>query len=332
MTKSARYGQQFIEKKLQEYDFHPDAWGPIIIRDPQSTKERIAEVANNRYSYRQLDDFTDLIQRTLQRVPEVAKVQRVGVLPEEIYLEYSDARLAALKLQPTKIKDILNARNVTAPGGIVQTQSRNVLVDATAEFKSTKDIGNVLLASSPTGAPLYLRDLVDISRAYQTPTRYLNYMVSREADGSWHRNRAITLAVQMRSGEQIFKFGAAVDKALAYVRPQLPADLIVARTSDQPRQVKELVSLLMGSLYEAIVLVVIVALIGFWDWRAAMLMAASIPLTLAMTFGIVHVLGIDIQQVSIATLIIALGLLVICLLCRGRDKRSWVRRRTSRGR
>jgi multidrug efflux pump subunit AcrB len=249
-----------------------------------------------------LDDFTDLVQRTLQRVPEVAKVQRVGVLPEEIYLEYSDERLSALKLQPTKIKDILNARNVTAPGGIVQTQSRNVLVDATAEFKSTKDIGNVLLAGSSNGAPLYLRDLVNISRAYQTPTRYLNYMVSRNGEGDWQRNRAITLAVQMRSGEQIFKFGEAVDKALANVRPQLPADLIVARTSDQPRQVKELVSLLMGSLYEA--------LVGFWDWRAAMLMAASIPLTLAMTFGIVHVLGIDIQQVSIATLIIALGLLV----------------------
>src|SRR6202008_4453941 len=108
----------------------------------------------------------------------------------------------------------------------------------------------------------------------------------------------------------IFKFGMAVDKALANVRPQLPADLSVARTSDQPRKVKELVSLLMGSLYEAIALVVIVALIGFWDWRAAMLMAASIPLSLAMAFGIVHVLGIDIQQVSIATLIIALGLLV----------------------
>jgi multidrug efflux pump subunit AcrB len=304
------YGRQFIEKRLQEYDIHPDAWGPIIIRDPRTTKDRIAEVASNRYSYRQLDDFTDLIQRTLQRVPEVAKVQRVGVLPEEIYLEYSDERLSALKLQPTKIKDILNARNVTAPGGIVQTQSRNVLVDATAEFKSTKDIGNVLLASSSNGTPLYLRDLVDISRAYQTPTRYLNYMVSRDAGGDWQRNRAITLAVQMRSGEQIFKFGEAVNKALANVRPQLPADLIVARTSDQPRQVKELVSLLMGSLYEAIVLVVIVALVGFWDWRAAMLMAASIPLTLAMTFGIVHVLGIDIQQVSIATLIIALGLLV----------------------
>jgi multidrug efflux pump subunit AcrB len=304
------YAWQFVEKKLQGYDFHPDGWGPIIVRDPQFTKDRIAEVASDRYSYRQLDDYTDLIQRTLQRVPEVAKVQRVGVLPEQIYLEYSDDRLAAFKLQPTKIKDILSARNVTAPGGIVQTQSRNVLVDATTEFKSTKQIGDVLLATSPAGVPVYLRDLVDISRGYQSPTRYLNYMTSREPNGNWRRNRAITLAVQMRSGEQIFKFGEAVDKALASVRPQLPADLMLARTSDQPRQVKELVDLLMHSLYEAIVLVVIVALIGFWDWRAAMLMAASIPLTLAMTFGIVHVLGIDIQQVSIATLIIALGLLV----------------------
>ena len=304
------YGKQFIDKKLQEHQFHPDAWGPIIIRDPQSAKQHIAEMASDRYSYRQLDDFTDLIQRTLQRVPEVAKVQRVGVLPEQFYLEYSDARMAAFRLQPTKIKDVLSARNVTAPGGIVETQSRNVLVDATAEFKNTKEIGNVLVGASPTGVPVYLRDLVDISRAYQTPTRYLNYMVSREADGNWHRNRAITLAVQMRSGEQIAKFGAAVDKALATVRPTLPPDLIMARTSDQPRQVHELVSLLMSSLYEAIVLVVIVALVGFWDWRAAMLMAASIPLTLAMTFGIIHVLDIDIQQVSIATLIIALGLLV----------------------
>ena len=304
------YGQQFIEKRLQEYDFHPDAWGPIIIRDPQSTKERIAEVASDRYSYRQLDDFTDLVQRTLQRVPEVAKVQRAGVLPEEIYLEYSDDRLAALNLQPAKLKDILAARNVTAPGGIVQTQSRNVLIDPTAEFKSAKEIGNVLVGASPTGVPVYLRDIVDTSRGYQSPRRYLNFMATRDRKGNWQRNRAITLAVQMRSGEQIFKFGEAVDKALATVRPQLPADLIVARTSDQPKQVRELVSLLMGSLYEAIVLVVIVALVGFWDWRAAALMAASIPLTLAMTFGIIHILHIDIQQVSIATLIIALGLLV----------------------
>ncbi len=304
------YGERFIRENLRPNDFHPDAWGPIIIRDPQDTKASIAEVAGDRYSYRQLDDYTDLIQRYLQRIPNVAKVTRSGVLPEEIFLEYSQNRLAAYDLQPFRLGAILNARNTTLPGGVLEASSRNVLIDPTADFRSERDIGNVLVTSSTTGTPVYLRDLVEISRGYQSPTRFVNYLTTRSQDGTWHRDRAITIAVQMRSGEQIGSFASAVDAQLAEVRRQLPPDLIIARTSDQPRQVQENVSLLMTSLYEAIVLVVLVALVGFWDWRAALLMAVSIPLTLAMTFGVVHLLGADIQQVSIATLIIALGLLV----------------------
>src|SRR6185369_2477250 len=113
-----------------------------------------------------------------------------------------------------------------------------------------------------------------------------------------------------RAGQKIADFGAAVDAKLAEVRTQMPEDLVFARTSDQPRQVSENVHLFMGSLYEAVVLVVLVSLIGFWEWRSALLMALSIPITLAMSFGMMSVLGIDLQQVSIASLIIALGLLV----------------------
>jgi multidrug efflux pump subunit AcrB len=304
------YGRQFIDRRIQVSDVHPDTWGPILIRDPRTTRDLVAELASNRYSYRQLDDYTDLIQRTLQRVGVVAKVQRVGVLPEQIYLDYSHERFASLDFPVARIKEILNARNVTAPAGMLETQTKNVRIDATAEFQSTHEIGDVLVGTSSRGVPVYLRDLVSIWRGYQTPTQYLSYLTYRDASGTWHRNRAITLAVQMRSGEQIGKFGKAVDASIAAVRPQLPPDLIIERTSDQPRQVSELVSLLMGSLWEAIALVVLVGLIGFWDWRAAMLMAASIPLSLAMAFGVAQVMGIDIQQVSIATLIISLGLLV----------------------
>ena len=114
----------------------------------------------------------------------------------------------------------------------------------------------------------------------------------------------------MRAGAKIGEFGEEVDAVLAGVRDRLPEDLIFARTSDQPRQVEESVDLFMDSLMEAIVLVVIVALLGFWEWRSALLMALAIPLTLAMTFGMMSVLNIDVQQVSIASLIIALGLLV----------------------
>jgi multidrug efflux pump subunit AcrB len=101
-----------------------------------------------------------------------------------------------------------------------------------------------------------------------------------------------------------------VTEKLDQLKGSLPHDLVVARTSDQPLQVEESIDLFMEALYEAILLVVLIALVGFWEWRSALLMAISMPITLAMTFGMAHLVGVDLQQVSIATLIIALGLLV----------------------
>jgi multidrug efflux pump len=94
------------------------------------------------------------------------------------------------------------------------------------------------------------------------------------------------------------------------IRKSLPADLVIGVTSDQQRQVREKLDLFNRSLWEAVLLVVLVSLVGFWEWRSALLMAISIPVTLAMTFGFMQLLGLDIQQMSIASLIIALGLLV----------------------
>jgi multidrug efflux pump subunit AcrB len=120
----------------------------------------------------------------------------------------------------------------------------------------------------------------------------------------------VTLSVQMGAGQQINNFAVQVNATLDDLRKRLPRDLIIHRTSDQPRQVEENIDLFMTSLFEAVVLVVLVSFIGFWEWRSALLMALSIPLTLLMTFGMMMLLGLDLQQVSIAALIIALGLLV----------------------
>ena len=116
---------------------------------------------------------------------------------------------------------------------------------------------------------------------------------------------------------------------LESVKRYLPDDLIMVHTSDQPVQVKEQIDLFMDALYEAIGLVVIVSLIGFWEWRSALLMAISIPITLAMTFGFIYVLGIDIQQVSVASLIIALGLAGGRSGCRRRFHQAHAGRRTA---
>ncbi|HEX6649389.1 MAG TPA: efflux RND transporter permease subunit, partial [Pyrinomonadaceae bacterium] len=302
--------RHFINERLQASDFHPDSWPPTVIRDPQQTRERLGLVAGDKYSYRQMDDFTDIIEKGLKNVPQATKVSRAGILSEKIFLLYSQERIASYGLQPGDLPKILSARNIPPAGGQLEAVGRNFTIDPSGEFKSEKDIGDVAIARTDRGAPVYLRDVVDVERGYTSPPRYLNFYDARDESGKFQRSRAITVAVQMQPAGYIGQFGKDIDVKLAELRKQLPDDLIMARTSDQPRQVTENVDLFMNSLYEAIVLVVIVSLIGFWDWRSALLMGLAIPITLFITFGMAHMLGIDLQQVSIATLIIALGLLV----------------------
>lgn len=299
-----------VRERLVGSQLHPDVWPPALIRDPADTAARLKDVAGDKYSYRDLDRFTDVLKRALQNVPQVAKVTRAGILPEQVFLEYSQQRIAASGIRPSTLLQVLAARNTTAPGGLIEIGGRGLLVDPSGEFTSAREIGDVIVGASSTGRPIYLRDSVEITRGYETPARYLNYFTARQPDGSWRRARSVTLSLQMRPGEQIATFGEAVGRVLAGLGPAIPADLVLARPSDQPLQVKENVGLFMQSLYEAIILVVLVALVGFWEWRSAFVLALAIPLTLAMTFAFMRMLGIDLQQVSIASLIIALGLLV----------------------
>ncbi len=307
---------RFVRERLRLSEFHPDVWGPVIVRDPAETEARMAEVAGDKYSYRQLDDFTDLIQRNMLQPldshgePIVARCTRSGVLDQRVYLDYSQERLAAYGLTPNQLPPILGARNTTSSGGMAELDGRNLRLNATGEFRSAAEIEDVAVASGPERTPVYLRDLVDVKPGYLNPPTYLNFYTWRDEKGGCHRSRAITLAAVMRDGAQIAEFAGAVDAVLEKVERELPPDLIMERTSDQPLQVKENIALLMNSLYEAIALVVLVSLIGFWDWRMAALITISIPTTLFMTFTAMKLLGIDVQQISIASLIIALGLLV----------------------
>ncbi len=294
-----RFVQAFFRTQLQRSDLHPDGWMPLIIRDPHDVRTRLTSVAGDKYTYAELDNFSDLIARTVQGAPETSKVERRGLLPQVVYLEYSQDRLAEYGLQPAALAQVLRARNIIAAGGELETGQRQIIINPSGQFESRDAIGDVAISKTSTGAPVYLRDLVKIIPGYQSPAGYLNYYTWQSPMGRWQRSRAVTLAIYMRDQQQIAAFGRSVDAKLAQLKEILPADLIIAHTSDQPLQVKE-----------NILLVVAVSLIGFWEWRLALIMALAIPITLAMTFGVTYMLRIDLQQVSVATLIIALGLLV----------------------
>ena len=301
--------REFVAERLRIAELHPDIWPMMVVRDPLETERKLHTVAGEKYSYRDLDIYSETLEKALRRVPEVAGVSRAGVLGDAIYLDYSQEKLASYGVGPAQIKDALAARNITARGGGLEVQGKTILIAPDGELRAEQEIGGIVITKSQSGAPVYLRDLVTISRGYDSP-RYASYATWKDSAGHFQRTRAITLSITMKSGLMIADFGKAVEAKIAETRPLLPEDLVLSRVSDQPQQVAENVDLFMSSLYEAIALVVVVALIGFWEWRSALLMALCIPITLAMTFGLMKLVGMDIQQISIGALIIALGLLI----------------------
>lgn len=302
--------RRFVSANLGDLRFHPDAWQAALIRDPADTLEALKQVRGDKYSYAELDDFIDLISRTLETVPLVSKIESSGDVDQRVWLEYSQERLASYGLSPDQLANVLSARNTAIPGGLMDVGDGRVLIEPTGQFNSAAEIGNVIATTDSDGSPVYLRDVLTVRDGYESPPRLLNFYGYEAQDGTWQRSRAISLAIQMRDNKQIGVFGDMVDATLAELGMILPNDLIFARVSDQPEQVADNLDLFSRALIEAIVLVVLIALVGFWEWRSALLMMLAIPITLTLTFGMIDVLGIQLQQVSIATLIIALGLLV----------------------
>ena len=323
---------------------HPDIWPGFLVQDLgelESLLRRHVQSSDhvvNRYSYRELRQFADLIQDRLKQSPNIGKVEQIGAQDEVIYLYYSGRRFSAFGLSPQLIIERLQQRNINLPGGRVELPQQNLVVQPSGEFRSEQDIGSVVM-DVQNGYPVYLRDLVDVVRGYEDPADVLNFRTTKvaaeplaqqrlpgdpplqelagiESSGEslagpyrLQTTRAITLAIRQVKGVQISRFGHDIDQALLSLRDMLPDDLRVERTSDEPAIVREKIHDFDRNLIEAVVIVILVALL-FMEWRLALLVACSIPLTVAMTLGMCHLVGVDLQQVSIAALIIALGLLV----------------------
>lgn len=287
---------------------HPDVWDPIVVRGLDEIRPKLAATAGDKYSHRELDDFTRALRDALARIPEVARVDRHGVVPEAVYLLYSQERLAAFGLQPQLIAKALGARNPNLPGGAIGTGAQTVLVDPESSVSTLQDLLGTVVATSKEGRPIHLRDVAEVQRSYETPVSDASFLTVRHGE-RFERTRSVAVAVQLRSGVQATVIGEKLDGVVAETRATLPPDLLVEKTSDQPELVREKIGDFLRALAEAVAIVIAFALL-FMERRSALLVAASIPLTLAMTFGMMDLLGLDLQQVSIAALIIALGLLV----------------------
>ena len=161
--------QRLARRALARLGVPPRSWAPAVISDPARRARALAAVAGDKYSYRELDDFTDLIKRTLQNVPQVSKVTRAGVLQEQVYLDYSQELLAgaAEPSRPSARRAQHHAAGRRARGRGQEPADRSV---GRVQESSTRSATSSS-ATSETGRPVYLRDLVDDQPRLREPGR-----------------------------------------------------------------------------------------------------------------------------------------------------------------
>ncbi len=289
---------------------HPDFIAPMLLMGDEDPLPQVRITAPPRYSYRMLEDAADDFQDDLKQVESVGKVTRIGVVPETVYLLYSSASAAGYGLAPEAIANAIAERNAIIPGGTLRTEGQNFPVQLTGEFKSEDELLGTVVGMGKAGAPVYLRDLFEVRRMYESPIPFKVDVFQRAgADAPLREQRAVMVAVEMKVGNIIGGFNESVQNVAKKLRQRLPEGMEIQTLSDQPAAVAHRLHHFIRSFVEAVVIVVLVALL-LMDWRSAVVVAAAIPLTVAMTLGGMHLFGIQLHQISIAALIIALGMLV----------------------
>jgi multidrug efflux pump subunit AcrB len=288
--------------------YHPDSMPPILLMGDEDPLPQIRASAPPKYSYRTLELLARDFEDELKQVQSVGKVTKVAIVPENVFLLYSDANLAGYGLTPETVSGSIAARNAVIPGGTLRTEGRNFPVQLSGEYITERDMLGTIVGLSRQGAPVYLRDVFEVRRMYESPIPYKVDVLARNGD-KLDSLRSVMVAVEMRDGEIIRYFNRDVWKVADAMKARSPEGIDFKLLSDQPTAVEHRIHHFVKCFIEAVIIVIIVGLF-LMDWRSAVVLATAIPLTVAMTLVGMQMLHIPLQQISIAALIIALGVLV----------------------
>jgi multidrug efflux pump subunit AcrB len=250
------------------------------------------------FTHRELRDAAEAARSRLLRVPDVAKIEVMGAQEEVVFLEFSPERLAGIGLSLASVVQALQTQNAVRPSGVVETGRERVALRVSGAFENEVDLAAVNIAAA--GRLVRLADIAEIRRELQDPPAPL-FRVNGQP--------AIGLAIAMRQGGDILQLGENLRAEMRRIRAGLPLGIEVTLVSDQAQTVDSAIGDFTESLWQAVVIIIVVSLIALGA-RAGLVVALSIPLTLAIVFPLMSIADIDLQRVSLGALIIALTLLV----------------------
>ncbi|GAU79768.1 efflux RND transporter permease subunit [Fusibacter sp. 3D3] len=273
---------------------------PTINTELTKTAGIILALTGSEYNYEQLAGFAKLYKESLLKVAGIKEVNIDGELDKKIIIEIDNEKLGAIALSNSDLFDLIRAQNVIIPSGAIQTEQGKINVKVPKSFESLEDLNKMIIyRSEKEGSIVRLGDVAHIYFEYDEDS--IKYRFNQE--------NAVLITAYFQENQNIILVGDEVRQVIDRENKMLPDGLNINEVLYLPKDVAVSVGNFINNLIQGIILVVIVVLFGMGA-RNAVIVSMTIPLCIATTFISMSLLGIDIQQVSIAALIIALGILV----------------------
>lgn len=251
------------------------------------------------FTYSELKTVADELRDVLLKEPDIAKVDIHGAQQEVIFVEYNNSRLSELGLSPQQLAASLASVNILSSGGDIVSGRERITLEPTGNYESLKDLRRTVI-QLPSGALVYLEDIADIYRGYKDPPRSIARVNGRPT---------LAIAVSMRDGGDILKLGDRLNVLMPELIAQYPWGIQLENVWFQADLVRTNVNNFTNNLMQAVAIVIVV-IVMFLGLRTGLVVGTLIPSTIIATFFAMQLFEITINQISLAALIISLGLLV----------------------
>ena len=240
----------------------------------------------------------EALRQQLLHVPGVKKVNIIGEQAERIYISFSHDRLATLGLSPQDIFTTLNSQNALTAAGSIETRGAQIFIRLDGAFDKLQKIRDTPLIAQ--GKTLRLSDVATVERGYEDPP---TLQIRNQQEPT------LLLGIVMREGWNGLALGKALDAETANINANMPLGMTLTKVTDQSVNIRSSVDEFMIKFFVALLVVMVVCFVSM-GWRVGIVVAAAVPLTLAVVFVVMEASGINFDRVTLGSLILALGLLV----------------------
>jgi multidrug efflux pump subunit AcrB len=251
------------------------------------------------FSYAELKTIADDIRDRLLKLDDIAKVELHGEQDEVIFVEYNNARLNELGISPQQLSSMLSSANILSSGGNILTGRERIVLEPTGNYESLEQLRNTVI-ELPNSDVVYLGEIATIYRDYTDPPS----SVSRS-----NGERTLAIAISMREGGDILSLGQQLDHLMPIIQANYPWGIEIEKVWFQADIVETNIDNFTLNLIQAVAIVTIIMLF-FLGLKVGLVVASLIPAAMIISFYFMQLFGITINQISLAALIISLGLLV----------------------